>query len=145
MPIISYHLRKLLEHEPEKTCFILKNEQIVFTSESKGVKPMLDYYTSFGTSSEALTVVDRIMGKAAIILAIFIGAKHVITPIISQLALDFAISQKVKVEYNRVVSYIINRSNDGQCPIEKAVTEINDLHEGYEVIQKTLLDLQSRN
>lgn len=145
MPIKSYRLNKMLEHEPEKTCFILKNEQIVFTSESKGVKPMLDYYSIFGTSPEALTVVDRIMGKAAIILAIFIGAEHVITPIISQLALDFAISRKIKVEYNRVVSYIINRSNDGQCPIEKAVTEINDLQEGYEVIQKTLLELQSRN
>lgn len=144
MPIKSNHLGKLLKEEPEKTCFILKNQQIIFTSESKGVKPMLDYHAIYGVSLEPLTVIDRVMGKGAIILAIFIGAKHVITPVISKFALDFSLSQKIDVEYDQVVPYIINRTKDGQCPIEKAVAEIDNICQGYQVIEKTLLELKGR-
>jgi hypothetical protein len=139
MDTVTYQLSKLLEQDPAKTCFILKHNQIIFTSEQKGVKPMMDYYSNYGHSTEPLTVVDRVIGKGAIILAIFIGADYVITPIISQVALDFAIKRKIKVEYCKVVPFIINRTNDGQCPIERSVTHINDIQEGYEVIRKTLL------
>ncbi|WP_066497887.1 DUF1893 domain-containing protein [Abyssisolibacter fermentans] len=143
MQTVSNQLIKLLEQNPEKTCFVLKHNQIVFTSEQKGVKPMMDYYSSYGSSTEPLTVVDRIIGKGAIILAILIGADQVITPIISQVALDFATKSNIKVKYCKIVPFIINRTKDGQCPIECSVTHINDIHEGYEAIRKTLLKLNT--
>mgnify|MGYP006280616087 CR=1 FL=1 len=136
-------LSKYLEQEPDKTCFILKNNKVIFTSEKKGVKPMIDYYSNYGTSSEPLIVVDRIMGKGAVVLAIFIGANHVVTPVVSQLALDFANSKNIRIDYNKVVPYIINRTKDGQCPIETAVADIDSVDEGYEVIRETLLELNN--
>ena len=131
-----------LEQEPDKTCFILKDNKVIFTSEKKGVKPMMNFYSDYGTSEEPLTVVDRIMGKGAVILAILIGANHVVTPVVSRLALDFANNHNITAEYNKVVPNIINRTGDGKCPIESAVANIKDVDEGYEVIKETLMKLQ---
>jgi nucleoside-diphosphate-sugar epimerase len=140
----SYELVKLFEKNTEKTCYILKNNEIIFSSEQKGVKPLMDYYMSYGSSPEPLTVVDRIIGKSAAMLAVLIGANHIITPIISQIALDFLSEYNIKVEYSKVVPYIINRTKDGQCPIERSVLKINDIHKGYEKINDTLTGLNKK-
>lgn len=145
MNLIKTQYKKLLEEDPKKTCFILKDNEVIFTSEEKGVKPMIDFYLLNGISLEPLTVVDRIIGKGALMLAKLIGANYVVTPIISEIALEFADEQNVIVEYSKVVPYIINRTKDGQCPIEISVTDIDDIDVGYEMIQKTLLDLKNRN
>ena len=133
---------ELLEKNPDKTCFIIEEDQIVFSSEHKGVKPMIDYYEKFGTSMKGLNVLDRIVGKGAIMLASLIGAEHVITPVISEAALDFALNFKIKVEYSKIVPYIINRTNDGQCPIERSVIAIDEVSAGYRAINETLLKLK---
>lgn len=142
MNLLKTQYRKLFEQHPNKTCFILKDNEVIFTSEEKGVKPMIDFYLLNGISLEPLTVVDRIIGKGALMLAKLIGANYVVTPIISEIALKFADEQNIIVEYSKVVPHIINRAKDGQCPIEISVTDIDDIDVGYERIQKTLLDLK---
>ncbi len=63
MGIRSYHLSKLLEEQPNKTCFILVEGEIVFDSEYHGVRPMMDYYKLSGKSDKELIIIDRIMEK----------------------------------------------------------------------------------
>ncbi|MBI9010583.1 MAG: DUF1893 domain-containing protein [Clostridiales bacterium] len=134
--------RKLLEENPKKTCLILKNNEITFTSEEKGVQPMMDYYRLHGESLEPLIVIDRIVGKGALMLAKMIGADYVVTPVVSEIAFKFAEEQNIKVEYTKMVPYIINRAKDGQCPIETSLIDVEDIYEGYERIKETLLNLR---
>ena len=42
---------------------------IEFSSNEKGVKPLLDYYHQYGVSKKPLTLVDKVMGRGAILLA----------------------------------------------------------------------------
>jgi hypothetical protein len=135
---------KLFESEPNKTCFILKKETIVFSSTEKGVKPILDYYNELGISNAPLLVVDKIMGKGAVVLAIFIGANKLVTPIISKDALSLANEYNLEVTYNTVVPYIINRDGDGRCPIESSVLEIESIKDGFNKIIKTLKALSNK-
>lgn len=129
---------KILEKYPNKTCIIKRADHIVFTSEAKGVKPMIDYYDIHGASEEPLMIIDRIMGKGAVILADLIGATIIATPIISDIALECAKDKELSVYYEKVVPYIVNRDGDGRCPIETAVEDINDTRQGYTRICKVL-------
>ncbi len=135
---------KLFELDQNKTCFILKEEKIIFSSIEKGVKPLLDYYHEFGISDIPLLVVDKIIGKGATVLAILIGANKLVTPIISKDALSLANEYHIETTYNTVVPYIINRDNDGRCPIESSVVEIDNIIDGYNKIIKSLKALSKK-
>jgi len=126
------------------TCVVLKGNDIVFTSTEKGVKPLKDFYEEYGSSKE-LTVIDRIMGKGAVMLAELVGATTIVTPMISRAALDYAKMKNIEAFYGKEVEYIINRAKDGRCPIETAVLKINDCHQGYQIIDQTLKDLRVKN
>lgn len=129
---------QLLKMNTDKTCFVLDDEDIIFSSQAKGVKPLKDFYEKYGSSNKPLIVVDRIMGKGAVILASLIGAKAIVTPIISEIALSYAKGQGINAHFVKVVPYIVNRTGDGRCPMETAVLEIDDAKNGYDVIDMTL-------
>ncbi len=84
------------------------------------------------------------MGKGAVVLAIFIGANKLVTPIISKDALSLANEYNLEVTYNTVVPYIINRDGDGRCPIESSVLEIESIKDGFNKIIKTLKALSNK-
>lgn len=136
-------MNKYLKEMPEKTCIVLKDEEIIFTSEAKGVKPLIDFYNAHGTSYGKIKVCDRIIGKGAILLAIKCQAEEVYTPIISQAAIELADKYGLSVEYDKQVVYIVNRAGDGQCPIEACLKGIDDIDEGYDAILKRLEELRN--
>ncbi|MDA3846677.1 MAG: DUF1893 domain-containing protein [Vallitaleaceae bacterium] len=126
--------KEWFEAYPDKTCLIIKNNEVIETSTFKGVKPLLVFYQANGTSLEPLLVVDRIMGKGAIMLALLCGATKVMTPIISKPAILYAKRKGLEVVADKIVPYVINRTGDGRCPIESAVIQIDDLEVGYKAI-----------
>jgi hypothetical protein len=134
---------KIFDEYKEETCIIMCKDQIVFTSKEKGVKPMMDYYEEHGRSDEHLLVIDRIMGKGAVILADLIGANQIITPKISEVAVDYAHKVEIEVFCEKIVPYIINRTGDGRCPIESAVIDVDETKQGYQMILQTLASLRN--
>lgn len=134
-------MRDLFIDYPDKTCIIYRNDKVIFTSEYRGVRPMMEYMKSYGPSQEPLTIIDRIMGKGAVLLAVLIGATNIKTPIISEPALALALKHKHQVEYGKKIPFVINRTGDGRCPIESSILDIDDIEEGYEVIKVTIAEL----
>ena len=134
---------QLFEHYPNKTIVIYKDKQVVFTSEEKGVRPMMVYMDTYGPSEEPLTVIDRIVGRGAVILALLINAKTIKTPLISESAMELAEHHGLTVEAEKVVPYIINRQGDGRCPIESAVLGMTDVDEGYAAIKAAIAKLMA--
>ncbi len=124
------------------TCFILKGEEIIFESKERGVKPILDYYHMFGKSEDTLIIVDKIMGRGAIILAKLINANTIQTPIISKDALLLANYYNMNCTYDTVVDYIVNREKNGRCPIESSVLNETDEIQGYKKIINALRELE---
>ncbi|GKX29904.1 TonB-dependent receptor [Vallitalea longa] len=139
-------MRQLDNYELENnnyTCMVKHNDKVVFTSKEKGVKPLLDYINEEYDYTN-ITVIDKIIGKGAMCLAIKCKATKVITPIISQKALDTANMYNVDVHYKEIVPEIINRTGTGPCPIENAVSSINNIEEAYSVIINTLQELSNK-
>lgn len=124
------------------TCVIYDKEKIVFTSTKKGVAPMIDFYNQDDFVKKNYKVIDRIMGKGAVLLAILIGAIEIETPFISKPALKLAKKYDLKVTYTVLVDKINNRTDTGQCPIESSVLNIDNIEVGYETILNTLIELK---
>ncbi len=133
----------LFEEYPDKTIIIYQGDRVIFTSEYKGVRPMLEYMKAFGPSEEPLMVVDRIMGRGAVMLAVLINATTIKTPVISETALELAKVHGLTVEADKIVPYIINREGNGRCPIETSVLDIEDAEEGYEAIKEAIVKLMA--
>ncbi len=125
-------------HTKSMTCMIYKDNNLVYQSDFFGVKPLMEFYKKYHTSYTDLVIVDKIIGKAAIILASIIGAKKVITPIASTHAIEFASNIGLDLIYNKEVPYIINRTKDGICPIEESVLDTDSLDEGLKNIISTI-------
>ena len=103
---------------------------------------MLDFYHQTKELKSGYIIVDRIMGRSAVILAKLIQATTIITPVISEPALELAKEYKMNITYNEVVEYIINRDKTGRCPIESSVIDISDPLIGYKTIINTLKNLK---
>jgi hypothetical protein len=132
---------KLLESSPKLTCIILENDKIIFTSTKRGVQPIIDFYNEAKSYSN-ITIVDRIIGKGAMMLALLVNAQLIYTPVISQDALELANHHGLKCNYSEVVPFIKNRNQTGRCPIESSVLEIHDIQKGYQIILETLENLR---
>jgi len=138
-------MEKYLNLLGNHSLLLLSEEGVIeFFSDEKGVKPLLDYYHQYGVSKKPLTLVDKVMGRGAILLAQLINVHTIYTPLVSEDALSLANEYKINISYQTLVPYIINNTKTGRCPIESSVIGISDTMIGYQTIMETLKKLSKR-
>ena len=137
------HLKQELE-EKDYTCVIGNEENILFTSKDKGVKPLLDFFQSDEYKKHTnIYVADKIIGKGAAFLLIAMSVKGLYTPIISESAQDLLFKHHTDVISGEVVPYIKNRAGDGRCPIESSVVNEDNIEKALQKINQTLEKLRN--
>jgi len=100
-----------------------KNGLIRFTE--RGIKPLYDLVMQ-KTDIAGAVAVDRVVGKAAALLYVGLKISALYAGVISKPALSALEKSGIATSYGEVVPYIINRKGDGRCPMEEAVTDIED-------------------
>ena len=121
----------------------VKNTKVLFTSSKRGIQAFFDALNACGETLQDCSIADKVIGKAALLLACHMGAAKAYTPLASQHAVDTAAGQNIRLEYDRCVPYIINRNNDGMCPMEHAVRNIENPTEAFHILTETLQTLGS--
>ena len=126
--------------ERNKTCIVLNNGKIIFESEAFGVKPLRELRQSgFKKQTEDhLTLIDRVIGKGALILAELIGIDEIFTPLTSEYALHYSQAINLPIAYQIKVPMIENRTRTGMCPIEKSVINTSDPQTGEANIEAAI-------
>lgn len=129
------------------TCIILKNEEIVYTSTYIGVKPLLLFLDENISleKDDKLILIDKIIGRAALLLAAKCKINRIFTPIISAEAITAAEKYNIEWEANTIVPHIINREGNGKCPIESSVTKTIDLDEAFVNIKGAISIMMKKN
>lgn len=94
-------------------------------SDKSGIGPLLEASDAVDGATE-ITAADRIVGKAAAMLYVLMGAKAVYAQVMSRPAKNLFDSFGIEYEYETITDNIINRKGDGLCPMEQAVEIIND-------------------
>lgn len=95
------------------------------TGTGRGVKPLLAWLAA-GQRLDGFSASDRVIGKAAAMLYIQLGAVAVHGHVMSEAGLAMLQSHHVEAAYDELVPMIRNRANTGMCPIEQSVRDIDD-------------------
>jgi hypothetical protein len=129
------NIAKELLGQNDRVCVIVKNGEVLFSSSQKGIQPFFD---ALETCSKieylSSSIADRVIGKAAVMLAAYLGVHEIYTPLASQHAIDAAHKLGLTLDADKIVPYIINRTQDGMCPMESAVLNIDEPKDAFDIL-----------
>ncbi len=138
------------ESNSAKACRMLKEQQLtcalvlgemVYISEERGVKPLLDCYYEKKMPS-GFSAADKVVGKAAAFLYVLLGATELYADVLSRPALAVLQQNGIAVSYEQLTDAIRNRAGTGFCPMETAVLALDDPTEALRAIENTRMALQ---
>ena len=141
---MSETMLNLLE-EKDAACLIYSGDKLLHISGSIGVKPLLEFMEKYpeGSEEKNIILIDKVIGKAALLLAVHLGIRVIYTPVASKAAVEAAKLHQVELHAESVVPYIINREKNGVCPLEQSVMETNDPVEALVNIRAAIKILMS--
>ena len=125
--------KNLLKNK-QYTFVALTNGKIIKTSHKKGIMPLLEIIRDNQDILEETVIADKVIGKAAALLAAGYKVKQIYTELLSQKAKEVLDHYSIFYQYEKYVAYIQNRSKTGQCPMEKLTQSINDPKIAYSCI-----------
>ena len=115
----------------------------LLTSCERGIKPLVQWLDDGGDFC-GFSFADKIVGRAAAMLYVRLGAARVWAQVMSRggktVLAEHGIAAECEVETER----IINRLGTGMCPMEEAVEGIDNPLEAERAIRRKLSDLSKR-
>lgn len=132
--------KRMIRNE-KASCVIIKNHAIIHSAKGPGVAPLIALYENNPDILKGALVVDKVIGKAAAMIAECGGVKKVYGIVMSTAAKSYLLEHNIKAEYDTCVNIISNRTGDGLCPLEKAVMHVEDAQEAYILLKDTIKKL----
>lgn len=117
-------------------CVVYK-DGAVYTSKETGIKPLLGFISS-GFNLADFSAADKIVGRAAALIFVYLKIKEVYGEVMSLGAIEVFEMHKINYSYGIKVDVIINRAGTGVCPMEEAVRGINDPYDAFCAVSKKL-------
>ncbi|MBM3127482.1 MAG: DUF1893 domain-containing protein [Chloroflexi bacterium] len=105
---------------------IVKDGAIVRTGTRDGIGELIDAVDALGEDARGASLADRIVGKAVAQVARAAQLRAVYSPLMSQAACDALARDQIAFEYARCVPLILNKRNDGPCPLERLTLPLDD-------------------
>lgn len=115
------------------TIAVISNGE-VFTSQERGVKPLLFLLKEKKEFLKGASVADKVIGKAAALLMALGEIKEVHTLIISEPAIKVFEKHNIPCFYDKKVTRIVNRTGDGLCPMESLCLDVENPQEAFDRI-----------
>ena len=139
--IMNEYLDKL--EKSGKSLHIYKNGKLVFSSSKKGVRPHLDALEEVGLAELKGTImVDKIIGRAAALLILYVEAAESYALVISEGAKQ--LFEKSRINYGYRIETENIKTEDGviYCPFEQMVQGIDEPEKAYHAIKTKMAELQ---
>lgn len=133
---LNYALRMIKENKA--SCVIIKNNNIIHTDKGPGIKPLISLYENQPELLKDAFVVDKVIGKAAAMIAVLGGASKVYGVLMSVSAVEFLKKSNIPAEYGECIDRISNRTGDGMCPLEETVMDIDDPELAYTRLKEAI-------
>jgi hypothetical protein len=117
--------RALIEGRAFSIAFV-RDGKTLATGERSGVADLLAIAEKHGRDLAGAAVADRVVGRAAALVFLFLGVYSVYAQRISDAGLAALEAGSIPVEYGEQVPAILNRAQDGPCPFETRAATIRD-------------------
>ena len=124
-------------------CVIVKNGKIIHDENGRGIAPILDIYRQHPNKMKDAYLVDKVIGKAAAMVAICGKVKYVHAELICDSAVEILKKHNIEVTWTKRVKDILNRRRDGLCPMEKTVLNISDPTSGVTALEAAVAKMKA--
>lgn len=125
---------------------IYRDEEVVFSSASRGIIPLLDAIDTLGRSELSGTlIIDKILGRAAALLIVYMDAAEAQAALISMGAKEVLRSNGVRFHYSEDTPTIKNIDGTDMCPFERLIIEVSNPEEAYRRIKAKAFIARSRS
>ena len=115
----------------------------LLTSCERGIKPLVQWLNDGGDFC-GFSFADKIVGRAAAMLYVRLGAARVWAQVMSRGGKTVLAAHGIAAECEVETERIINRLGTGMCPMEEAVEGIDNPLEAERAIRRKLSDLSKR-
>ena len=121
---------------------VFSGGEVVFSSEKKGIVPLLEAIDAIGGEGLGdLVTADRIVGRAAVLLNVYMGAREVHAVLISAGAKGLLLERGIPFEFREETDAIKMRDGVIFCPFERLVQGVSDPVEAYDRIRAKMAEL----
>lgn len=120
--------------------FIVKDGEPIYSSKMGGVIPLLDAIDRI--EPERLsnsTVVDKVVGKAAALLIVYLEALRVCSRLMSRAAAKILEKHAIDFLSSETVDFITNRDGTDVCPFEKMISRTDEPKDAYMLLKRVVL------
>jgi hypothetical protein len=137
--VLEACLRRI--EEEDVPCVFVRDGAIVKNGDGTGVRPLILAWETEPELLRGAVIVDKIVGKAAAMLAVLGGAAGVYGITMSAAARDYLAAHGIPAEYGTLTERIANRMGTGLCPMETAVLTLDDPAEGLAALKAAMARL----
>ncbi len=139
-PAVDDARRMIAERRAE--CVIVK-DGLVESQRGNGVMPLLNFHDHSPWHFAGAIVVDKVVGRAAAMIAIHGKAFAVYGEVMSQDALELLGKYGIPAGCDQLVPQILNASRTGLCPLEQAVAGIEDPALAVAALRRRIVQLRA--
>ena len=122
---------------------VLQDGQIVFRSDSAGIRAALQLHDRQPQLLRGACVVDRIIGRASALVFADGGAAAVYGQVMSRAAQAELQARGIACRAGELVDGIVNRQGTGMCPMEQAVLNITQPEPALAALRQTVARLMA--
>ncbi len=125
--------------------FVLVKDGVVLrTGTREGVAELLESVEALGDAIHGASLADKIVGKAVAMVVRSAGIQAVYSPLVSQAACDALAADQITLEFDRQVPLILNKRNDGPCPMERLTLPIHEPQLAVSALKEFVRTLKKR-
>ncbi len=125
----DFDLAKDLITNGDYVCVVVKNDEIIYTSKARGIFPLYEAKEILKIDLNGASLADRIVGKAAAMIAVESGITSIHGQVMSENAIKYIQSHEIGYSYDKWTEYIKNRERTGMCPVETRAMTTDDYEE----------------
>ena len=120
----------------DETLRVYADDRLLFSSRKEGLLPLLEYLGGFD-SEQGVLIFDKVVGNAAVLLAIKARCQELYSPLGSQFAVTTLDKYGIRHHISDVVPYIQQANGEKMCPMEELSLDKTP-EEFYSVVTATL-------
>ncbi len=137
---MSRYLEQLVDSE--NNLMIFRGDELVFSSSGRGIAPLIEAIDTVGRENlSGVVTADRVVGKAAALLNLYMGASEVHAGVISGGAKELLSEHGVQYQFLEDTDVVKAKDGVVFCPFEKLVWDVSDPEEAHALIRARLAEL----
>lgn len=98
---------------------VYDSDKLLFASTGDRLLPLMEYIEKFNPCHRQVTIMDRLVGNAAALLAIKANCRQLFSPLASQHAVATLQNHGIGYHFTVITPYIKKDDSEDMCPMEK--------------------------